>query len=293
MKLAPEGARIVRFVVTAVLLLLVFRSVDLDQLRPNLARLHLTTLVLLLLLHWTSQMISAQRWRILAAALGIGGSYPKFCRTYFASMFFNIGLPALGADAIRACSISQTSDSPVADAAASVLQDRAAGLIGLLLYGSLGVLLAPLQWRAIPISVIYLAGWAGVAAAILLVRKSKPAYLPQKRLGLVFLLSAVNSGLVIWIVQRLSAALGAQLDMLTACALVPVIDMVTMLPISVAGIGIREWAFIEGFGLLGISRDLSLAIALALSALVILRNLAGVFFLGTIPASLRGGRTGE
>jgi uncharacterized membrane protein YbhN (UPF0104 family) len=59
------------------------------------------------------------------------------------------------------------------------------------------------------------------------------------------------------------------------------------LPISFAGVGIREWGYVHGLPLLGIPADAALAISLSLSALMILRNLAGLLFLPAIPVSVR------
>jgi len=63
-----------------------------------------------------------------------------------------------------------------------------------------------------------------------------------------------------------------------------------MLPIALAGLGIREWAYVEALAILGVSTEVALAVALALSALMILRNLAGSLFLPAVPRSLRSSR---
>ena len=66
-------------------------------------------------------------------------------------------------------------------------------------------------------------------------------------------------------------------------ALFPLIAVVTMLPISLGGLGIREWAYVEGLALLKVPADIALTIALATSALMVVADLVGIFFLPLLP----------
>ena len=103
--------------------------------------------------------------------------YRSFVQMYFAGMFFNIGLPSLiGGDAVKAFILSRKSGKPVHVGLASVLQDRAAGLITLLLYGSIAIVLFPLSWRGFPLWVAYLLSWLAVALALGLVLKGERLY---------------------------------------------------------------------------------------------------------------------
>ena len=80
------------------------------------------------------------------------GSYRSFVQMYFAGMFFNIGLPSLvGGDVVKAYILSRKSDKPLQIGLASVLQDRGAGLISLLVYGSMAILIFPISWRGFPL----------------------------------------------------------------------------------------------------------------------------------------------
>jgi uncharacterized protein (TIRG00374 family) len=233
-------------------------------------------------------------------------------------MLFNIGLPSLiGGDVVKAYVLSRKLRKPLPLALASVLQDRVAGMISLFIYGTAAILIHPVVWRGLSLWLVYLAIWVGVLTALLLVSKGEIIYerfrapetgpLLQKGLFLVAdfhralgtmhlspgaalqvtAYSLFNSALVFWMFQQVSVATGHPVEFVAFCALFPLITLVTMFPISLGGLGIREWAYVEGLALLGIPASNALLIALTTSALLIVCDLIGLFFLPTIPADLR------
>jgi hypothetical protein len=276
-------------------------------------------LAALLVVHWLAQAMTAQRWRVVSGALGLKGSYADFVRMHFAGMFFSIGLPSLiGGDAIKAFWASRKSGRPLSDGIASVIQDRALGLSVLLSYGTAAAFLCPLKWHGMPLPLFYLILWAGAAALTVLVWRSerisrrwlRPGAasiagralrrlaefhralallrLPPGAAAQVLLLSLCNSALVILIVQQVCIALRERPATLGIASVVPLADILMMLPVSLSGLGIRESAYVQLLPLLGITAESALAVALTSSALLILRNLAGLLFVSTIPAAFRG-----
>ncbi len=316
--MSGNAKQLVKISFTLVLLALVLRSVDLSRVRASVARMDLLRVSLLLLVHWASQSITAQRWRVIAHSFGITGSYPSFARIQFAAMFFNLGLPSLvGGDMIKAYSASRKAGISFRHGLASVLQDRAAGLCTLLFYGSAAAIAFPLSWKGVPLIAVYAASWLAGLVIVLLVWKGDRIYrrwarrdshsavqrllgrfadfhesLSAMRLGTGALLqvgglSLVNSALVIWIVNSMCRAAGYPVDLVAISALVPLIDVLSTLPLSFNGVGIREWGYVHGLPLMGVPADAALAISLSLSALLILRNLSGGLFVGAVPVSLR------
>jgi uncharacterized protein (TIRG00374 family) len=302
--------QLVKLSVTVGLLALVLRSVDVDGLRANLARIELAQVAMLLLAHWATQLVTAQRWRLFASSFGIGGSYWSFVQIQFAGMFLSVGLPSLvGGDVIKAYAVTRRSAHSFQFGLASVLQDRAAGLAVLLLYGSVAALVWPLQWQGFPLAAAYGLLWLAAGILVLLVwkgdrlyarwaaggRETAPARVLRKfaefhkafagmRLTRdsviqVVILSLINSAIVICIVLLMCRAAARPVPLAAMCVLVPLIDTLSMLPVSFSGLGLREWGYVQGLPLLGVPPDAALAIALSLSALLIVRNLAGVLFL--------------
>jgi len=318
MNLVQPVAPRLKILVTVLLLFLVIRSVEPARLLNDLKNLQPGKLMLIVGFYWLGQIVCAQRWRLFASGLGMEGRYTRFLQMYFVCMFFNTGLPSLiGGDAIKTYMISRSSGKPLRVGLASVLQDRAAGYLTLIIYGSAAALAYPLVWRNIPLTWVYAASWIGAILCLALVWKGDKLYaglvkagrnsLFQKTLSWVAdfhqalatmrlsrsavvqvtTISLFNSALVLWIYQQIALSAGQNISLIAFSSLLPLITLLVMMPISLGGLGIREWAYIEGLGLLGIPRSPALVIALTTSAVLIIGNLAGAFFLPAIPRELR------
>lgn len=318
MKLSKHLSAGLKLLCTTILLALVLKSVDLAKIRQDLQSLDLVSLALLLAACWAGQLLCAERWRILAAAMHMPGTYSSYVQMYFAGMFCNIGLPSLvGGDAVKAYVASRRSGKPLQIGIASVLEDRAVGLLSLLLYGSASILIHPFSWKGIPLGWIYLICWAAIAAVFVLVWHGGKIY--RGRLGTlrdagrakwlqtaiefhqalelrkmrrrdvfrVLLYSFINSALVLWIFQHVIFAAGQKVGIVPFSALYPLVTLATMLPITLSGIGVREWVYVEALALMGIPRESGLMIALATSALGLACNLGGAVCLPCIPRNLR------
>ncbi len=150
MKIPRHLSTGLKFLITLLLLFLVLKSVDISKIGNNLKSFSRKTLLLLLVLCWAGQLVCSERWRLFAASLQMRGTYHSFVRMYFAGMFFNIGLPSfIGGDIVEAYILSRKTNKTLQIGLASVLQDRGAGLISLLVFGSLCILIHPLSWRGI------------------------------------------------------------------------------------------------------------------------------------------------
>jgi uncharacterized membrane protein YbhN (UPF0104 family) len=103
----------------------------------------------------------------------------------------------------------------------------------------------------------------------------------------ITLYSFINSALVLCVFQQVTVAAGHKVGIIPFSALYPLVTLATMLPITLSGLGIREWVYVEALFLAGVPRGTGLAISLATSALLLVCNLGGLFFLPAIPAELR------
>jgi glycosyltransferase 2 family protein len=318
MKIPRLLANGVKLLLTLMLLFLVFVSVDISKISQDLKSFSGKLLIVLIVLCWAGQLLCAERWRIFATALQIKGSYRSFVQVYFAGMFFNIGLPSLvGGDVVKAYILSRKNNKPLQIGLASVLQDRGAGLLSLLAYGSAAILVHPITWRGFPLWSAYFLSWVTIGVVLLLVFRGDRFYrrflnprshtLFQKALRIISdfhqalvqsnltpgaalritVYSFVYSGLVLWLFQQVTVAAGHRVGIVPFSALFPLIAIGTMLPITLGGIGIREWLYVEALSLVGIPRAQGLVISLATSALYILINLGGIAFLPAVPSELR------
>jgi uncharacterized protein (TIRG00374 family) len=303
---------------TIFLLYMVFQSVDLSKISHSLKDFKLETLILILTVCWIGQFICAERWRIFAHSLQMKGGYLNFVQMYFVGMFFNIGLPTLvGGDIIKAFIVSRKNNRSLQIGLASVLQDRASGLISLLAYGTLAILLCPMAWRGIPLWTLYLVSWIAVGILLWLIAKGKHIYrrfivsenptIPQRMLrpiaelhqalefsrlsrgalARITLYSFIYSGLLLWALRQVTVAAGHPVAVIPFFAMVPLVTLATMLPVTLSGLGIRELFYVEALSLAGVPRHEGLVISLAISALLVVCNLAGMLFLPGIPKGIR------
>ena len=255
-----------RLAVGGALITLILRRVSWEALEAvEPARLAFGVVAALLLL-LAGQCVAARRWKIL---LGPGSPpWSYLARLYLIGTFFSLFLPTVvGGDAVRAVATAH-STSRTGNAVASVLLDRLFGVAAMMAYLVIGLLVAPelaqtmlgrAEWR-IPGGLPLIAAAAAVLgiAAIVLVRRSarlsavvKEGWtaidalrrFPGRAVRALALGFAVQACYIcLWIV--LAGAMRFDLPVATFLLAVPLVTLGTMLPISLAGLGLREGAWL-------------------------------------------------
>jgi glycosyltransferase 2 family protein len=240
---------------------------DWAKLANAFAHLRLELWAAAVVLYLATQVVSGWRWQLLARPLGFDGSVWKFTSLYFVGMFFNLLLPtSVGGDVVRAWYLDNRPGRRL-PAMLSVLVDRASGLMLLILIACGAVLVAPGQaprWTAWCVWGTAACAFAGVAMLPIVARcgsrftrlrasiESCGIYLrfPQLILG-TSLLSFFVQGSNVILVWLLGRALDAPVPGAYYWVLVPMVSVITLLPISMNGMGIREGStalFLAPFG---------------------------------------------
>ena len=247
------------------------------------------------------QAASALRWQLLAGPLGFGQSFKQFAGYYYIGMYFNLFLPtSVGGDVVRAWYLDGGSGRRLA-AFLSAFVDRLSGLLALLAMACVAMALCPIPVRPwIPYSVWGTAACAlvGLLALPVLARctgrfararrltESARLYLSHPRLlvasiGLSLFIQVGNVGLV-WMVGR---AMGAPVPGAYYWILVPMVTLLTMIPISLNGMGIREGGMVLFLNPLGIDHSTALSLAFLWFAATTAVSLVGggVYLCGRFP----------
>ena len=104
---------------------------------------------------------------------------------------------------------------------------------------------------------------------------------------LVSLLLQLNVIIHFWLI---AVALDIDLSLFAMCVIIPCILMITMLPISINAIGVREVSFVYFMGLFGVNDENALVFAWIAFTFVIVQGLLGgvVFALRRAPPDLSG-----
>jgi uncharacterized membrane protein YbhN (UPF0104 family) len=244
------------------------------------------------LMYLASQVVSSIRWYFLAHALDFTGPWSIYLKYYFVGMYFNLFLPtSVGGDVLKMHFISRGEPKKLR-ATYSILTDRLFGLTAMLLLGASAVLIGhgilPHYFEhllcvvgiciiasllGLPIAYKLLSSiWPeiGKRLAVLLVFWEKPKAL-FAALSLSFILQALGMGAV----ALLAKDMGLDPPVVFYFAAFPIVAILTILPISFNGIGIREGGFIFFLGLKGISAEKALTLSLSFFAIQVMASLIG------------------
>lgn len=272
------------------------------ELAPVASRLrHLGPLeITFALLPFAVQMVLAsERWRIVCARLGVGLRFIAALQIVAIGTFFNQTLPsAVGGDAMRVWLLVRDRIA-FGKAVNTVLCDRVFALVVLIV---LSTATLPLFFGHVSdlharfgVTVFVAVGLAGVAVFLLsgmqiahLLRRwklSRPFGELAHDFHRLFTAPTVTISLAVWSLTIhlltivgawvIARALAIDVDLLDCLIVIPPVVLVTMLPVTIAGWGVREGAMVVGFGLVGIRPSDALAISICLGLASIIVGLPG------------------
>ena len=243
-------------------------------------------------------MLGALRWGVVLRVLGSPLSSLRIFLLYYIGAFFATVLPGLvGGDAVRVwCTVRTGQSLPLS--LNSVMLERAAAVL------TLAVLVAvsePILLEKVPnlpgawvFPLLSVAGFAGVfvltvldkvpeslrrwrlvrALSYLAADTRKVAFHPQTAAASFFsaLAGNINLALVVWALAR---GLDIPVGVVDCLVLVPPVFLLTTLPISVAGWGVREAAMVTAFGFVGVPQESSLVLSIVFGVLNMVTALPG------------------
>jgi uncharacterized membrane protein YbhN (UPF0104 family) len=256
-------------------------------------------LLLALSLHGIGLLLSAMRWATLLKIQEIHFSFRVTVLLYWIGCFFNSFLPtSVGGDVVRSY-LASKHNGKIMDTAISVIAERVAGVAALMLLFSLGVIWAQFFSAGEPLwkfAGLSSAGFIGmgclsnrrktvgktVSAGMALRKKFRrigavlSAYRSHRRkLCRILILSLLLQVNVIVYYYLIAAALDIRLSFFYFCLFIPPILILTMLPVSFGGVGVRETAFLFFFARLGVTPAEIISLSLWSYVLALLANLSG------------------
>jgi hypothetical protein len=92
-----------------------------------------------------------------------------------------------------------------------------------------------------------------------------------------FMYSIVIQMVAIFSVYVLASGLGLNISFLSLVIFLPIVFIVTLIPVSISGIGLREGAFVVLFGTIGIAPDKAMTLSLIWFVSVVIGSLWGLF----------------
>jgi uncharacterized membrane protein YbhN (UPF0104 family) len=287
---------LVRLVLSGALLGYLLSRLDRGALAATMTEVQASGWLLAVLLYLVSQVTSAIRWASLARPIGFDLSWLRFGQLYFEGMFFSLCLPSsIGGDVVKAIRLGSDRRSRLL-AACTVVADRAAGLLAILLIG-----LTALAHRSYALSFEQTA-IVGLALALVILMTTRIGFalldwptgripkhhpiarfleelLPYHHHPYVFwggiAWSMVVQGLNVVTVMALGGALGLDLPAEAYCIAVPLVALMTALPISLNGVGIREGGLVWILSTYGVPEAQGIALGLLWFSVSVVTGLIG------------------
>lgn len=285
---------LLRLALSATLLALLVWLVDVREVKAHFEQLDLRWVVPALAALVFQIALLAWRWRFTALRLGLRMSYPHALREYYLGVFLNQLLPGgiLG-DVSRAWRHARQSARTRSSVHAVVLERIVVqvmmvgiGLVSLAAIPAFRPTVA-VQWIwffVLAVLTIALGVWA-LRTAIPAMRSALEefrgdaalAFLPLPVLLVQWLTAtlAIAANLAAYVAA--ARALGLEIPLSTLLPLIPPVLLAMMLPISVAGWGMREGAAAALWAASGLAVAEGVAIAVAFGLLFLLAALPGAF----------------
>ena len=296
--------KLLKILVSLGILGLILTQIDLNQAWNRIQYLSLPFIIFALLYYTGSQWLSCLRWQIVLRSTGHLVPIHSLLSSYFAGMFVNIFLPgSFGGDVYRVYRVSQkTKDAEVA--VASVFIERFTGLVAIVALGLVGLPLAfniVGRWDIIllfvscvgaisggfllivsPRLLIWTEPWLqklrlkGLAARLAKIQIIFIKFAQhRKALALAIALSLLIALSVIYYLYLLAQQLKIPISFLELLVLAPISIVVTLLPISLGGLGVQEGLWAYFFTRIGLTAEQAVLLSLTFTILGWLLSLPG------------------
>ena len=285
--------------VSAGLIYFLLTRIDLSEFIINLKQFPFWMFIPITIVFCATVFVAGWRWKIFIAPFG-KISYLKLVRMYFVGYFFNNFLPSgVGGDVVRGYMAGKEMDN-MAGAYSSIIAERVAGTVATLFISIIALPFAPFRKiTTIATIVLNVALWGGLSLFLLLrtenAVKKILSFIPwgfgekaakfivmlrsyRHNTGLLvkgFVASVIYQALIITILVITSIVAGAKLPLSVYYLTVPLVWVISLLPISLNALGVRESSFAYFFELFGESAGKGFLVSLSFFAFSIIAGIIG------------------
>lgn len=324
----PSLGFLLRIAISGALLGYVLYKVDWSEAGSLLTKTNLLYLLLSFAVGVALILISAWKWWILLRAQGRQLPLGRLFHLYLVGYFFNNVLPSnVGGDVIRAYEAGRQLDDR-ATALASVFVERFTGLTALILLAIVSFVSNLQLFRDVRFAAALGLAIVGYSLILVLVVSNRPMAILGRLLGRTPLRKLMgklqkfqqaiqsyrNHSRQLWAAMAISflfyllavinvfvssLAFGTLVPVQSVLVIVPVILVISMIPISFGGVGLQEWAYFFTFAAIGAGGSLGLLVAILMRLKAVSYGVAGgalYLIRGTgkqIADELRSGRDRE
>ncbi|OEH84975.1 hypothetical protein BHU72_07225 [Desulfuribacillus stibiiarsenatis] len=284
----------VRIMVSIGVLLYLFYRIDWQDVTRNIQSADYKFIVAAFFATQLAIFISGIKWHILCKSTSNVGFWESL-RWYYIGFFFSNFLPgSIGGDAPRIYYASKKMG--LANAVASITVERVFAGIALVLTALIGFIgaqsMTEFSYHLVILTgvfaILYIMLFNNSVIRFMTRRFGKSIqnfyqtidhYKNQKRLLWKLLAYSVAFQFCfVWITDLLYRALGVEVNFLYQLAFVAIISAITMIPVSVNGLGVREGSYSYFFAIIGIAEATSITVSLLFYVIVLLATSVGGLF---------------
>lgn len=277
------------------LLIYLFYSVGLDELLANLQNLSTGRIVLVIVLIFISRLATFGRWHVLLQIESIKVNWKDSLRLTFAGLFAANFLPTtIGGDVVRLAGAMHLGIGGSL-AAASLMVDRLIGMAGMAMVAPLGLFpvlghLNELRGKSFH-SKFFSGGFFFTNKIVLKIKAMIQKIISSfafwfhhpRYLLLALFFTFIHMVCLFMIIKVLVVGMNETMSFWKIAGLWSLTYFITLIPVSINGLGLQELSFINLFTVFGgISDPTGLSIALIIRVLMMIGSIPGAFFVSSI-----------
>jgi uncharacterized protein (TIRG00374 family) len=289
----------IKLLLTIVIFYIISLSINFSEVLTILSSANITLLILAALLQFIAIILASVRWAWLMQKLEFNYSLWFYIKHYFIGSLFSQAMPSsIGGDAYRAVTLAKQGHKKT-HSFYSILIDRLMGLFGLLLIITIGLFNADLfileNYLLNGILLLLIVGFIAIFSLMFIYKLPLPKH---KLLNWLMILSehfhqSFRGGwqiirqiiistfihfLVVSALYFIALSLGLNQPFWVFVLFVPISLLLTMIPLSFAGWGIRESAMVFFFSLVGAENEVVLTMSVVYGLILIITSLPASYF---------------
>lgn len=290
-----------KIAISAALIVFVLSKIDMATARARIAAVAPGMLVLAALAFLVQYAVCAMRWRSVLLALGGRIARLRIIHLFYIGSFFHQTLPAsVGGDAVRAY-LTYRDGLGLRVSVSGIMLERVCTIVGLVLLVALaqpaflprvgaetGVWMVYVMAGAAVVmigGIVFLSlldriperyrRWRAVSALAKLAADTRALFFSPVAAFRSLAWAVVGHANLAVAVYLLAQGLHLEIGLVDSLALFPPVLLMTALPISIAGWGVREGSMVYAFGLIGVASSDALILSVLYGLLTLVLALPG------------------
>ena len=291
-------AVLLKVIVSLGLITFLINQVDFKGIVNILKNVDITMIIYAMILLTIQVFIATTRWQFVLKCQKIMLDYKNTLQILWSGLFFNQAMPSsVGGDVIRGYYLKKQGMT-LGRATLGVLMDRLFGMVGLalLVVASLPLLFELINDSIARSGVLFIALGISLALLFIFFTDKLPGNFSHLKVirgfyslsqdgrhcisknynGLIIIIISILIHLIsVVTVMTMAIGLGINVEWSGFLLIIPLVTLMMVVPISIAGWGVREGVMVVGFGYLGVAPEAALALSILYGLLMLVVALPG------------------